>query len=156
MSAPFTLTKEQIANIRAEYKRGKMEIRPLNPELFEQTLTNWETWRPQMYRYLKGKGLLKIMATVCQWRMRDEERRNLDAGMYCTDAHEQAFAATMMWGEPEDEADDILGPGDPLYDLTMALREARCLVRESEEREEQEWLRNLREEEAAAKELNAT
>ena len=141
MSAPFTLTKQEIASIKAEYKRYQREVRPLNQELLQQTLENWENWRPQMYRYLKGKGLLKIMATVCQWRMRDEERRNLDAGMYCTDAHEQAFAATMMWGQPEDEKDDIIGPGNPLYDLTMLLNGG--------------WMRELREEEAA-KEQSAT
>lgn len=106
MGEPFTLTEQEIANIKAEYKRYKKEERVISQEIHQQTMENWEAWRPQMYHFLKDKGLLETMAFVCQVRMLDEERKNLDAGMYCTDAREQAWANCMMQGEPYEEEDE--------------------------------------------------
>ena len=68
-------------------------------ELHREMVKFWEEHRPQMCRRL-GPELTKSLAVVLARKMEEAETANLEAGMYRTDAREQAERDWLLM-EPE-------------------------------------------------------
>ena len=74
---------------------GKLEI--------EKLIQYWEKNRPKMAARLKKLGIMKEFAFTRINRADDRLEENLNAGMYITEAREDAAKIKLMWPEEMDE-----------------------------------------------------
>lgn len=80
----------------------------------------WELYRPEMFNRLQQWGIAKQLAQVLDHKADQAFQQNLDAGMYRTDAQEQA---EQDWFLLEPEAEDQPEELDDLEELTPEARQ---------------------------------
>lgn len=88
--------------VMKESNRLSETVNPMGGPTQKRMLAYWKQNRPEMWERLLRMGIAKELAHVLDEKCEETIRKNLKAGMYLTDAREQAEQDWLLL-EPENE-----------------------------------------------------
>jgi hypothetical protein len=94
--------------VKTESKRLEWHILPMGGPVQERMLKFWKLYRPMMWASLEKQGITKELAHVLDAKSDEAYNLNLKAGMYRTDAQEEAEKDwLLMEAEPGEDNEPL-------------------------------------------------
>lgn len=100
--------KQFQAWVRKESRRLSQKTGAPGGPMQSRMLEYWELYRPLMWARLQKMGIAKELAHVLDEKCEEAIRKNLAAGMYSTDAREEAEKDWLLLEPEEDEEYEFL------------------------------------------------
>ena len=97
---------QEVQTLKAQFEAQQIATLP-GTIAIKELLETWKELRPKMTAYYKKLGVLRGFAMTKLADADQAYQKNLQAGMYSTDAREQANQFLMEWSEQVDEEEQI-------------------------------------------------